>query len=40
MLLQALEIIFEMYWKTIEKITRRKLSFPTYETHFFPTLFF
>jgi hypothetical protein len=35
-LLQALEIIFEVQRKrSNEKITRRKISFPTYKTHFF-----
>jgi len=33
---QALEIIFEVQRKKInEKITRRKISFPTYKMHFF-----
>jgi hypothetical protein len=32
---QALEIIFEVQRKSVnEKITRRKISFPTYKTHF------
>jgi len=32
---QALEIIFEVQRKRInEKITRRKISFPTYKMHF------
>ncbi len=37
MLLQALEIIFEVQWKkNNEKITRREISFPIYKTRFFP----
>jgi hypothetical protein len=33
---QALEIIFEMQMKrNNEKLTRRKISFPTYKTRFF-----
>ncbi len=36
MLPQALEIISEVQRKRInEKITRRKISFPTYKTRFF-----
>jgi hypothetical protein len=38
---QAFEIIFEVQRKkNNEKITRRKISFPTYKTHFvfFPSL--
>jgi hypothetical protein len=32
---QALKIIFEVQMKRInEKITRRKINFPTYKTHF------
>jgi hypothetical protein len=35
-LLQALEIIFEVQRKmSNEKMTRRKISFPTYKTHCF-----
>ncbi len=34
---QVLEIIFEVHKKmNNEKITRRKISFPTYKTFFFP----
>jgi hypothetical protein len=36
MLLQVLKIIFEVQRKmSNEKITRRKISYPTYKTHFF-----
>jgi hypothetical protein len=36
---QALEVIFEMQMKrSNEKVARRKISFPTYKTHFFPSL--
>jgi hypothetical protein len=35
---QALEIIFEVQMNN-EKIARRKISFSTYETHFFFPLF-
>jgi hypothetical protein len=32
---QDLKIMFEVQWKRINgKITRRKISFPTYKTHF------
>jgi hypothetical protein len=38
---QALEIIFEVQRKkSNEKITRRKISFPTYEMQFFIYLLF
>jgi hypothetical protein len=34
---QALEILFEVQKKrNNEKIVRRKISFPTHKTHFFP----
>jgi len=37
---QALEIIFELQMKrNNEKITRRKISFPTYKTCFFSFFF-
>jgi len=37
---QALEIIFEMQRKrSNEKIARRKKSFPTHKTLFFPVVF-
>jgi hypothetical protein len=37
---QALEIIFEVERKKInEKITRRKISFPTYKMRFFSFFF-
>jgi hypothetical protein len=38
---QALEIIFEVQKKrSNEKITRRKMSLPTYKMHFFVFSFF
>jgi hypothetical protein len=38
---QALKIIFEVQRKrSNEKITRRKISFPTYKTHFFSFFLF
>jgi hypothetical protein len=38
---QALEIIFEVQMKrNIEKIARRKISFPTHKTCFFFSVFF
>jgi hypothetical protein len=37
---QSLEIIFEVQRKrNNEKITRRKINFPTYKTHLFPFSF-
>jgi hypothetical protein len=36
---QVLKIIFEVQRKmSNEKIIRREISFPTYKTHFFPSL--
>jgi hypothetical protein len=39
-LLQALEIVFEVQMKRSNKKTRNEISFPTYKTHFFPFFFF
>jgi hypothetical protein len=37
---QALEILFAVQRKrSVEKIARRKISFPTHKTHFFFLLF-
>jgi hypothetical protein len=41
MLLQVLEIIYEVQWQmNNEKITKKEISFPTYKTCFFPFFFF
>jgi hypothetical protein len=37
-LLQVLEIIFEMQKKKNNEKTTRQISFPTYQTLFFPSL--